>query len=108
MRRGGKVKDKPGSAGGVLDLVKIVLIASLSQILGFRETEIEIDDISIRELGVELLKRNPEFSVIFSDDGSLKPGYLLLVNDTDYRLLGEEYRIKKNDIVAILPVSHGG
>ena len=89
-------------------MVKIVLIASLSQILGFRETKIEIDNVSIKELGVELIKRSPKFSAIFSDDGSLKPGYLLLVNDTDYRLLGEEYRIRKNDVVAILPVSHGG
>ena len=76
--------------------------------MGFRELEVDLNNMSISELGRELLKKNSKFSTIFNNDGGIKPGYLLLVNDVDHRILGDKYKISKDDVIIILPVSHGG
>ncbi|KAL0222214.1 hypothetical protein RCL1_002068 [Eukaryota sp. TZLM3-RCL] len=41
-------------------------------------------------------------------NGEICPGYLLLVNDADYELLGKDYKLQDRDVVAIISLVHGG
>jgi ubiquitin related modifier 1 len=53
-----------------------------------------------------LLKERPE---LFMQSNSVRPGILVLVNDTDWELLGElEYHIENGDRVVFISTLHGG
>jgi ubiquitin related modifier 1 len=46
---------------------------------------------------------------LFMQGGSVRPGILILVNDTDWELLGElEYEIQENDCISFISTLHGG
>jgi ubiquitin related modifier 1 len=46
---------------------------------------------------------------LFMQGGSVRPGILVLVNDTDWELLGElEYEIQENDCISFISTLHGG
>jgi ubiquitin related modifier 1 len=46
---------------------------------------------------------------LFMQGESVRPGILVLVNDTDWELLGElEYEIKHNDCISFISTLHGG
>lgn len=50
------------------------------------------------------MKDNQKISFICS-----RPGLLVLVNDTDWELLGElEYKIQPNDSIVFISTLHGG
>ena len=52
------------------------------------------------------LKERPE---LFTSGDSVRPGILVLVNDTDWELLGDmEYRIAPNDNILFISTLHGG
>lgn len=43
------------------------------------------------------------------ENGTVRPGILVLVNDTDWELLGElNYSIKPNDTITFISTLHGG
>uniref|UniRef100_A0A914V7E9 Ubiquitin-related modifier 1 homolog n=1 Tax=Plectus sambesii TaxID=2011161 RepID=A0A914V7E9_9BILA len=43
------------------------------------------------------------------ENGTVRPGILVLVNDTDWELLGElSYVIKPNDTITFISTLHGG
>ncbi|RZF48070.1 hypothetical protein LSTR_LSTR002136 [Laodelphax striatellus] len=53
-----------------------------------------------------LLAEKPE---MFIQDDSVRPGILVLVNDSDWELLGQlEYELQNNDNVMFISTLHGG
>lgn len=53
-----------------------------------------------------LLKERPE---LFVQGDTVRPGILVLVNQTDWALLGElEYTLQDNDVVVFISTLHGG
>ncbi|XP_017763875.1 PREDICTED: ubiquitin-related modifier 1 [Eufriesea mexicana] len=53
-----------------------------------------------------LLKERPE---LFIQKDTVRPGILVLVNDTDWELLGEgNYRINSGDTILFISTLHGG
>lgn len=52
------------------------------------------------------LKERPE---LFVQGKTVRPGILVLVNDTDWELLGElDYKIQENDKILFISTLHGG
>ena len=46
---------------------------------------------------------------LFMQGDSVRPGILVLVNDTDWELLGElDYELQSNDNISIISTLHGG
>uniref|UniRef100_T1GVD4 Ubiquitin-related modifier 1 homolog n=1 Tax=Megaselia scalaris TaxID=36166 RepID=T1GVD4_MEGSC len=65
---------------------------------------------TIRELlqwmKINILKDRPE---LFLQDDTVRPGILVLVNDSDWELLGElDYEIQQNDNILFISTLHGG
>lgn len=57
-------------------------------------------------LKVNHLKERPE---LFVSGDSVRPGILVLVNETDWELLGEnDYQLNSNDNVLFISTLHGG
>ena len=53
-----------------------------------------------------LLKQRPE---LFMQEDSIRPGILILVNDSDWDLLGNlKYELQPNDHVTFISTLHGG
>ncbi|KAM7356144.1 ubiquitin-related modifier 1 [Cochliomyia hominivorax] len=53
-----------------------------------------------------ILTERPE---LFIQGDTVRPGILVLVNDTDWELLGElDYELKQNDNVLFISTLHGG
>lgn len=53
-----------------------------------------------------LLKERPE---LFVQGESVRPGILVLVNDTDWELLGQlDYEVQQGDTVLFISTLHGG
>ncbi|VDP91736.1 unnamed protein product [Echinostoma caproni] len=53
-----------------------------------------------------LLEERPE---LFLQGKSIRPGILVLINDTDYSLLGEnDYILQENDRISFISSLHGG
>jgi len=53
-----------------------------------------------------LLKERPE---LFIEGGTVRPGILVLVNDTDWELEGEgDYELKEGDEIVFISTLHGG
>lgn len=46
---------------------------------------------------------------IFIEDGSVRPGILVLINDTDWELEGEDdYQLREGDVITFTSTLHGG
>ncbi|KAG6849389.1 Ubiquitin- modifier 1 [Arthromyces matolae] len=46
---------------------------------------------------------------LFVENETVRPGILVLINDTDWELEGEgEYELKKNDEIVFISTLHGG
>eukprot|EP00088_Acartia_fossae_P068569 TRINITY_DN8726_c0_g1_i11.p1 TRINITY_DN8726_c0_g1~~TRINITY_DN8726_c0_g1_i11.p1 ORF type:complete len:100 (-),score=7.04 TRINITY_DN8726_c0_g1_i11:81-380(-) len=53
-----------------------------------------------------LLKERPE---LFLKENTVRPGILVLVNDSDWELLGQlDYEIENNDNIVFISTLHGG
>lgn len=60
----------------------------------------------IQHLKEKYLKERPEF---FVQGNSVRPGILVLVNETDWELVGElNYEIQPNDCILFISTLHGG
>ncbi|XP_071802754.1 ubiquitin-related modifier 1-like isoform X2 [Asterias amurensis] len=65
---------------------------------------------NIRELLVwikdNILKERPE---LFIQNGTVRPGILVLVNDADWELMGElDYKLQPSDRIVFISTLHGG
>ncbi|CAH0404179.1 unnamed protein product [Chilo suppressalis] len=72
--------------------------------------QINKSEWSIRELLVwmkdNLLKERPE---LFLQGDSVRPGILVLINDSDWELYGElDYKIQNGDAIMFISTLHGG
>jgi len=60
----------------------------------------------IYHLRDHLLKERPE---LFMENGTIRPGILVLINDTDWELEGEgSYQLCDNDEIVFISTLHGG
>ncbi|KAF9450806.1 ubiquitin related modifier 1 [Macrolepiota fuliginosa MF-IS2] len=60
----------------------------------------------IHHLRDHLLKERPE---LFIENKTVRPGILVLVNDTDWELEGEgDYQLKNGDEIVFISTLHGG
>ncbi len=83
--------------------MKIVLLGSLSELVGRRSIDVDTDDVCIAfKIIVDKYKKLNE--IIDYEKCEVKPGYIAFVDGRDLRLLSE----KKGREVAILAVNHGG
>jgi len=78
-------------------------IANLKTRVGVDQEKIEAR--TLREVISKVSEKVPD---LIDFDGKTTGLYVILVNDVDYRLLGEEYILGDNDVITILPVIHGG
>ena len=68
-------------------------------------TEFKLQDV-IEALRVNHLKEKEE---MFYQQGTVRPGIIVLVNDTDWELLdAEEYLLQNKDTVSFISTLHGG
>ncbi|KAI1292721.1 Ubiquitin- modifier 1 [Mortierella claussenii] len=75
-----------------------------------QETE-ELHAANLKDLiawtSIHLLKERPELFI--ADDGSVRPGILVLVNGSDWELEGElEYELQDRDEIVFISTLHGG
>ena len=62
--------------------------------------------VLIRWMAIHLVKERPE---LFISGDSIRPGILVLVNDTDWELLGlGMYELQAGDVCAFISTLHGG
>ncbi|MEM4708552.1 MAG: MoaD/ThiS family protein [Fervidicoccaceae archaeon] len=78
-------------------------IANLKTRVGVDQEKIKAR--TLREVISKVSEKVPD---LVDFDGKTTGLYVILVNDVDYRLLGEEYILGDNDVITILPVIHGG
>ncbi len=65
--------------------------------------------ITVAEFLKLLVKEYESLTTILDERGKLKPSFLLFINNVDYALLGGgNATLKCGDIIAIIPVVHGG
>lgn len=90
--------------------LKIRLLGPLKLYAGKEEIEIDVKgEAKLREVLKDLVKRESSLSRAIEQDGRVKPGYLIFINDADYMVFeGLETVVRNSYVITILPVSHGG
>jgi len=98
--------------GGGLDLlfsnqrsVKVVIPSFMS-----RENDGDEKPTNVNNL-IHWLKDNllTERAELFIENGTIRPGILVLINDTDWELEGEgDYELQDNDEIVFISTLHGG
>ena len=69
------------------------------------DKDILLEDV-IDNLRTNHLKEKEE---LFIQSGNVRPGIIVLVNDTDWELLdNEKYVVEENDVIAFISTLHGG
>ena len=87
--------------------MKLELVASLKKAAGFSIAEFDFEGKLYEVL--KKLRNEVEFlSEVLEEDGRPRPGILLFIDGTDYRIVDKNYIIKKDTLVTIIPVNHGG
>jgi len=81
-------------------------------LFGAKTLELRLDDKrwTIREF-LQYMKNNllKERLELFMQGDSVRPGILVLVNSSDWELIGElDYEIKNNDSISFISTLHGG
>lgn len=94
--------------------INVEFLGGLDAIFGHvREHTVQVEDGSnFRELTqhlVEHLLKDRKDEDVFIEDGSIRPGILVLINDTDWELEGEdEYELQDKDLITFTSTLHGG
>ena len=77
-----------------------------------RNIEVNLDDKEMTMVQfIDYLKKNylKEKEEMFVSGSSVRPGIIVLVNDTDWELLDTlNYKIENNDNIAFISTLHGG
>eukprot|EP01080_Neovahlkampfia_damariscottae_P010919 gene10919-3624_t len=89
--------------------IKLEFSGGLEILFGKSELEMELKDkMKLQEL-ILILKEKIQRPELFVDDDAVRPGILVLINDTDYELLNElEYEIQDKDFIVFISTLHGG
>lgn len=85
------------------ELVKVKLEGHFKTRIGKEELELEAK--SIKELVASLSRLLPEVADAYGNPSGL---CLILIGDADYRVYGENPALSEEDVVTVIPVSHGG
>lgn len=90
--------------------VRVELYGFLRNLLGSKDVVVEVPDRStLREVLSAVSSKFPELQEVVGPGGTLKPSFMLFVNEADYELLGGyDYVVKDGDSIQLLPISHGG
>jgi len=77
--------------------------------LNFEESK-EREEIKLKDVIEELRKSHlKDKEEMFYQGGTVRPGIIVLVNDTDWELLdADEYTVLPNDTVSFISTLHGG
>jgi len=89
----------------------VKLIGSLRAIVNNDMIKVSVpkSQITVVEFLRLLVGKYNDLATILDERGRLKPSFLLFINNVDYALLGRENAaLKCGDIIAIIPVVHGG
>lgn len=85
----------------------VELLGQLSSIMGSKEIKFSIErKVKVKDILMMLpedVKKN-----LFDEEYNLRPNLLILVNDTDLRLLGEDFEVSDEDKITVIPAFHGG
>lgn len=69
----------------------------------------EVTIMDLLEAIVSTVITHKEDVLVFLDNGTVRPGILVLINDTDWELEGkEEYVLEAGDVVTFTSTLHGG
>ena len=91
--------------------VSVKFFASISEILGVRETTISLDECNFLELLEKLKQKYGEKfqQTIFQPNGTIRESYRILLNENSlYKQELIEIEFKDKDIIAFLPPVGGG
>lgn len=90
-------------------MVKLKLFASLREIAGSKEIEIDGDELSVKQALEKLAERCGQKArdILFDQQGQVWPSVLLLVNG-EATESGPETRVKSGDEVSVLLPTAGG
>ena len=92
-------------------LVTIKLLGILKNSIGKDEIVLDLnnDNYSLSDILRLLKEKYKELSIAIDESNKLKPGFIAFINDIDYMALNrEKTRIRNNDTVTLMPISHGG
>jgi hypoxanthine phosphoribosyltransferase/molybdopterin converting factor small subunit len=89
---------------GMLVAVKVKLLASLRELAGSSEVEVEAG--SVKEALIRLVEKYPGLKIVVEPSKpEVKAGYIVFVDGVDVRLVDPEEKARE---IVILPVNHGG
>lgn len=91
--------------------VRIALTGGLELIFQKRKTfTVELPQCTLDHLIMELAKQcDPKKLDVFVQDGTVRPGILVLINESDWELEGEgAYVVQDNDEILFVSTLHGG
>jgi len=91
--------------------ISVKFFASISEILGVRETTISLDECNFQELLKKLKQKYGEKfqQTIFQPNGTIRESFRILLNENSmYEQDLIEIEFKDNDIIAFLPPIGGG
>ena len=95
--------------------MKILRIRFYGQLRELCGESIEFDicsdrnSITLTQLLLKLRSKCKEASSIVTDDGKVRPGYLVFIDGVDYLVLGgDKAEVSCNSTVDIVPYVHGG
>lgn len=94
-------------------MISVKLFGHLKENCGevLKLSDICINDniVKLTDVLLTLRKKCKELELIINEDGSIRPGYLLFINGTDYLLIGgKNAEISCNSTIDIVPYTHGG
>ena len=92
--------------------VKIEFSGGLELMFDKKKTiDIEIKDDAILSDVIEELRKNhlKEKEEMFIQNGTVRPGIIVLINDTDWELCdNEQYKVEVKDTISFISTLHGG
>jgi ubiquitin related modifier 1 len=74
------------------------------------EINIEKTEVKIKDIILELYSKIKEKKELFaSPDGTIKPGIIVLYNDSDWEIYEkEDTKLENNDTISFISTLHGG
>ena len=76
-----------------------------------KNIDLEMKDDAILSDVIEELRKNhlKEKEEMFIQNGTVRPGIIVLINDTDWELCdNENYKVEANDTISFISTLHGG
>ena len=76
-----------------------------------KNIDLEMKDDAILSDVIEELRKNhlKDKEEMFIQNGTVRPGIIVLINDTDWELCdNEQYKVEGNDTISFISTLHGG